>query len=91
MAETLYVISGDSKDAIAELDRKMDRIIEVLNSVLAAAPAPADEEPWYTTEEICEILRTTPPTLRKLRGRGEVEVKWLGERSPRYRLARPRV
>ena len=79
--QTIYVVEDGVLATVTSLEKKVDRLLELLS-----APKKAPEDPWYTTEEICEKLKISAPTLRKKREQGEIEVMWMGENSPRYRL-----
>ena len=79
--QTVLVIDAETAKEIPAIHKKLDAIMELL----AEKSTPA-EVPWLTTKEFCEKFRTSPPTLRKMRAEGKVEVRWLGENSPRYRM-----
>lgn len=79
--QTIYVVEDGVLATVTSLEKKVDRLLELLS-----APKTAPEEPWYTTEEICEKLRISRPTLVKMREKGQIDAMWMGENSPRYRL-----
>ena len=42
---------------------------------------------WMRMTDICKALGISPPTVRKRANEGLIEVRYFGEKSPRYRLA----
>ena len=46
---------------------------------------PCEEEEWLTTKEACLMLKTSEPTLRGMRRRGEIRSRPVGQ-GYRYQL-----
>lgn len=62
------------------------RIKDLIEDTIAEYHCPpCEEDEWLTTKEACLMLKTSEPTLRGMRRRGEVQFQKVGQ-SYRYRI-----